>query len=154
MPPKVPTKVAQARAAAAARKELAARAEGSSASTSTLPPAASLPTEPMELDGIDETGEGDTEMADSVEGSGHVVDGERLFMDQVDGGGKGKGKGKALEDDMEMKSLQNVKDLGVLGPGMEGMADPVWKGKALTDSIKNVSVRFFSLVRIGALQRT
>ena len=39
-----------------------------------------------------------------------------------------------------MKGMQNVGDLMGLGSGLEGMEGDVWKGKGLTDSIKNVEV--------------
>ncbi|KAM0750249.1 beta and beta-prime subunits of DNA dependent RNA-polymerase [Meredithblackwellia eburnea MCA 4105] len=120
--PKLSSKVAAARAAVS-------RSQTPVASTSA-PTVAALPTEPMDLDETQETGDGDTEMADLVEGD----DGPQLGKAPIAADPKGKGKGK----DVEMKALQNVADLKMLGAGMEGMGDKVWKGKGLTDSIKSV----------------
>ena len=123
--PPTAAKMAASRAAKLAAE--AAEQEQPAASSSHLPPVAALPTEPMDLDfGFEESGEGDTEMADAVEGP--------------PSGSLDKGKGKAV-DQAELRSMQNVSEDHVLGDGMEGMGEQVWKGKGLTDSIKSVEVR-------------
>lgn len=57
---------------------------------------------------------------------------------------QGRGKGKQIDDRDEMRGLQNVRDFDAgLAKGMEGMADQVYKGKGLTDSIETVQVSAF-----------
>lgn len=109
------------------------------ASTSDLPSAKTLPSEPMDLNGIEESGEGSTEMADVADKvlSNNQVDEEQPPSSKTLNG-LDKGKGKAR---MEMNNMQNVSDLNSLSSfGMDGMEQDIWKGKALTDNIKNVVV--------------
>ncbi|KAM0786053.1 DNA-directed RNA polymerase III subunit [Microbotryomycetes sp. NB124-2] len=102
------------------------------------PPATALPTEPMDLDETQETGEGDTEMADVIDGPSGPKDKPRFVAEnELPLSSKLKGKQKATATD-EMKSLQNVTDLESLHQGMAGMGNQTFKGKGLTDGIKAV----------------
>lgn len=105
----------------------------------------------MDLNQTFEAGDGDTEMADPVEGPAVVEDGEKHYA--LPPGILDKGKGKAT-DGGEMKGLQNVADLQGLGEGMEGMGETVWKGKGLTAPIKTVAVRLASQGARGGARLT
>ncbi|GAA6062808.1 hypothetical protein JCM10212_006169 [Sporobolomyces blumeae] len=143
-----------------------AREDSPTGLDSMMPPAKALPTEPMDLDETVEEGTGDTEMIDGAQDGvvdagvrDEVMDGEadegKATTDAKRASASGdkavrtngkkaqkkpdaKGKGKAIEKDDEMMNGQNVKDVDQF-PGMEGMDAEVYKGKGLTDPIKNVT---------------
>ncbi|KAL8293434.1 hypothetical protein RQP46_000135 [Phenoliferia psychrophenolica] len=84
----------------------------------------------MDLDFLDDSGEGDTEMADP----------DALDEEQPPPLDKGKGKQRAEDQDRPaLNGMQNVADVHTLGEGMEGMGEQVWKGKGLTDPIQSVA---------------
>ena len=118
-----------------------------------FPPAAALPSEPMELDETQETGEGnDTDMRDA----GTEVDVSRPHNTvpprsatttkaaPPPPSAKGKGKAKARDQGAEahMAALQDVaKDPRHLAQGLEALGQETFNGKSLTDPIKSVTVR-------------
>ncbi|GAA5839047.1 hypothetical protein JCM11251_007861 [Rhodosporidiobolus azoricus] len=111
------------------------------------PPAVALPTEPMDLDETEETGEGDVDMVDAVPAQAPTREevGAKKGKPAAEArkaaaaGGKGKGKGKAGESG-EMSAAQDVaKDARHLADGLEAMGQENWKGKALTDPVKSVT---------------
>lgn len=118
-----------------------------------FPPAKALPTEPMDLDETQETGEGDTEMleVEGVGGKGILpVEPEAppsQHTDEVNGRKRDKGKERerlppARGTAGEMKSMQDVGgDPRHLADGLEALGQENYKGKALTDPIKSVTVR-------------
>lgn len=134
MPPKGST-ASRAKAAAAAARHAAAEA-----SETAVPLAEALPLEPMDLDETDTTAEAehDIEMLDVKP----VLPAHHEESPPPPATFSGKGKGKQVDQQETMTGLQNVADVGTgLGGGMEGMDEPIFKGKGLTDSIKNVQVR-------------
>ncbi|GAA5973592.1 hypothetical protein JCM11641_007140 [Rhodosporidiobolus odoratus] len=179
MPPK--TKVMAARAAAAKREKANVAAAEPSTSTSSsssssvpaagpappdpqasnestaaqdaFPPATALPTEPMDLDETEETGDGDTEMLQAPPAvdappstkrpskvAAAAKKAEKVEAAEVENPVKGKGKGKSREEAGEMKAAQNVaKDAKHLAQGLEAMGQENWKGKGLTDPVKSVT---------------
>lgn len=161
MPPKKLSIVAQRVANAKAAKAAATSTSNSLASTestpeiiiptastssikvppSLLPPATSLPSEPMDLDNnLYENGEGDTEMADIADKVLNETDHEQPTTSN----NNNKGKGKANNNNrIEMNSMQNVENLIELNNNnLEGMEKDIWKGKGISESIKNVEVSF------------
>ena len=132
MPPR--SVASRAKAAAAERAAEAAQA------AAAVPPAESFPLQPIELDETDTTAEveNDIEMLDVKP----VLPETPLEESPPPATNfKGKGKGKQVDEKDTMTGLQNVADIGSgLGGGMEGMDEQVFKGKGLTDSIKNVQV--------------
>lgn len=118
-----------------------------------FPPAKALPTEPMDLDETQETGEGDTEMleVEGVGGKGILpVEPEAppsKHADEVNGRKRDKGKERERPEPArgtagEMKSMQDVGgDPRHLADGLEALGQENYKGKALTDPIKSVTVR-------------
>lgn len=142
--------------------------DDASASTSTrkrttLPPAVPAPSEPLDLDEVSDDGRGDSassatvtsreddkktkvakallEFADQgevMDDEGEEEEEESMMMRQAR---KAKGKGKAVEGG-EMRGLQNVDSIGdSFGPDLQAMTAQEYKGKGLTDSIKDVAVR-------------
>ncbi|GAA5904430.1 hypothetical protein JCM8208_004192 [Rhodotorula glutinis] len=121
-----------------------------------FPPAATLPSEPMELDETAETGEGnDTDMRDAepdVDVSrAHNTVPPRSTETKANQpaappppatSAKGKGKGKARDHggDGPMAALQDVaKDPRHLAQGLEALGQDTFNGKSLTDPIKSVT---------------
>ncbi|GAA5931078.1 DNA-directed RNA polymerase III core subunit RET1 [Sporobolomyces koalae] len=128
---------------------------------SQLPSAKALPTEPMDLDETQEEGTGDTEMVDGMQSVQAEVKAE-VFEPETDEGKattepkkasangagkkertkpvrsdpKGKGKGKAIEKEGEMTNGQSAKEINA---GLEAMGQETYKGKSLTDPVKNVA---------------
>lgn len=179
MPPKGNSKVARLRAANAASAASASSSQASATSSSTatatpagpvpstssahhhpddssaetgLPPAKALPSEPMDLDETQETGEGDTEMVDYAPAGPLVGDDDgvkvsaRVEAETASRAAKGKGKAKVQERG-EMASMQDVgKDARHLVDGLEALGQDMYKGKSLSDPIKSVTVRSQSLL--------
>ncbi|GAA5989823.1 hypothetical protein JCM10908_002335 [Rhodotorula pacifica] len=130
-----------------------------SAAQDLFPPAKSLPTEPMDLDETQETGEGDTEMLDveGAQGGKGILPVEpeavpsKSSKPVVDASttanGRKREKGKERERPLpprgaagEMQSMQDVgRDPRHLAEGLEALGQENYKGKALTDPIKSVT---------------
>lgn len=131
-----------------------ADAPAADSSEHLFPPAKSLPTEPMDLDETQETGEGDTEMleVEGVGGQGILpVEPEAPphFRPADEANGRSRDKGKERERPVpargtagEMKSMQDVgRDPRHVAEGLEALGQEMYKGKGLTDPIKSVTVR-------------
>ncbi|BGP27572.1 DNA-directed RNA polymerase III subunit RPC2 [Rhodotorula toruloides] len=174
MPPKGNSKVARLRAANAASAASASSSQASATSswiaTATpagpvpstssahhhpddssaetgFPPAKALPSEPMDLDETQETGEGDTEMVDYAP-AGPLVGADdgvkvsaRVEAASAIASRTAKGKGKAkVQERGEMASMQDVgKDARHLADGLEVLGQDMYKGKSLSDPIKSVT---------------
>ncbi|GAA6005244.1 DNA-directed RNA polymerase III core subunit RET1 [Rhodotorula paludigena] len=116
------------------------------ASAAHLPPAATLPSEPMDLDETQETGDGDTDMLDpavphtelDVSRPRNDVPPRAAAASKRASAAKGKGKERAR--DGEFAPLQDVgKDARHLADGLEALGQDSFKGKSLTDPVKSVT---------------
>lgn len=124
-----------------------------------FPPAKALPSEPMDLDETQEDGEGDTEMlvTEGAQGGKGVLPVEPGPENGAEAGpepnGRKREKGKERERPVpatgaakraaagEMQSMQDVgKDPAHLADGLEALGQQNYKGKAMTDPIKSVTV--------------
>ena len=141
----MPPKALASRARAAAAQQAAREAQEAALAASLPPPAETLPLQPMELDDTDTTAE--------VEHDIEMLDVKPVLPDEDEESPppavdlRGKGKGRHVDQTEEMRGLQNVASIGNgLAGGMEGMDEQTFKGKGLTDSIKNVQVSPYALL--------